>query len=84
MESSPSGGCQLGRGSSNLETWVDCTGAHGQDPMKSFEPRSMMQEHPHRPHLDQASQRVEEKEQLDSANNTFLNFFEKTVVPSFE
>jgi hypothetical protein len=24
-----------------------CTGAHGQEPMKSFEPRSMMQEHPH-------------------------------------
>jgi hypothetical protein len=50
--------------------------------MKSFEPRSMMQEHPH---LDQASQRVEEKEQLDSANtHTFLNFFEKIVAPSFE
>jgi hypothetical protein len=44
----------------------------------------MMQEHPHHPHLDQASQRVEEKEQLDSASNTFLNFFEKTVAPSFE
>jgi hypothetical protein len=40
--------------------------------MKSFEPRSMMQEHPHldqeHPHLDQASQRVEAKEQLDSAS----------------
>jgi hypothetical protein len=40
-----------------------------------------MQEHPH---LDQASQRVEEEEQLDSASDTLLNFFEKTVVPSFE
>jgi hypothetical protein len=52
-----------------FEAWADCTGAHEQEPMKSFEPRSMMQEHRS---LNQASQREEEKEQLDSASIQIL------------
>ena len=58
MEEPPSGGCQLGDRGSDSEAWADCIGAHGQEPMKSFEPRSMMQEHRS---LNQVSQREEEK-----------------------
>jgi hypothetical protein len=45
MEESPSGRCQLGDRSSHSKAWTDHAGAHGQEPMKVFKPRSMMQEH---------------------------------------
>ena len=45
MEESSSGICQLGDRSSYPKTWTDYAGAHGQEPMKVFKPRSMMQEH---------------------------------------
>jgi hypothetical protein len=45
MEESPSGGCQLGDRSSHSKAWTDHAGAHGQEPMKIFKLRSMMQEH---------------------------------------
>jgi hypothetical protein len=45
MEKSPSGGCQLGNRCSDTKAWAHHVGTHGQDPMKYFEPRSMMQEH---------------------------------------
>jgi hypothetical protein len=81
MEESPSGGCQLGDRGSDFETWADCTGAHGQEPMKSFEPRSMMQEH-RTPH--QASQRVEKETiQLDKPANLFEFFDLGIVAPPF-
>jgi hypothetical protein len=69
MEEPPSRGCQLGDRGNNFETWADCTEAHEQEPMKSFEPRSMMQEH--HP-LNQASQRVEQR---DSWRMPAFNFF---------
>jgi hypothetical protein len=65
MEEPPSGGFQLGNRGIHTEAWSHHVAAHGQEPIKYFEPRSMMQEHPH---LDQESQRVEAKEQLDSAS----------------
>jgi hypothetical protein len=69
MEKPPSGGCQLGDRDSYTKAWAHCAGAHEQEPMKSFEPRSMMQEHRS---LNQASQHEEEKEQLDSASIQIL------------
>jgi hypothetical protein len=42
---SPSGRCQLGDRSHYPKAWKDHAEAHGQDPMKFFKPRSMMQEH---------------------------------------
>jgi hypothetical protein len=36
-----------GNRSSDLEAWSYCARAHGQETMKIFEPRSMMQEHLH-------------------------------------
>jgi len=45
VEKPPSGGCQLGDRCSNTKAWAHRAGAHGEYPMKSFEPRSMMQEH---------------------------------------
>jgi hypothetical protein len=53
MEKSPSGRCQLGDRSSDTEAWTDHAGAHGQEPMKLFKSRSMMQEHPQ--HIKRAS-----------------------------
>jgi hypothetical protein len=45
MEESPSGGCYLGDRSNNLDAWTNYVRAHGQESMKIFELRSMMQEH---------------------------------------
>jgi hypothetical protein len=49
--------------------------------MKSFEPRSMMQEHLH--FIKRASVE-EEKNSWTAPAHTFLNYFEKIVAPSFE
>jgi hypothetical protein len=76
MEEPPRGGCQLGDRGSDSEAWADCTGAHGQEPMKSFELRSMMQEHRS---LNQASQCVEAKGQLESASIQILGTLNLTV-----
>ena len=64
MEKSPSGGCQLGDRSSDTEAWRNRAGAHGQEPMKTFQAEEYdagaLLTH-------QASQRVEQQRQLDNA-----------------
>jgi hypothetical protein len=76
MEKPPSGGCQLGDRSSNFETWADRAGAHEQEPMKSFEPRSMMQEHPQHLHvIKRASAHGERTYSWTVPARTFLKCF---------
>jgi hypothetical protein len=79
MEESPSGGCHLGDKSSDTETWAHCVGAHGQEPMKYFETRSMMQEH--HSLVKRASAWTRER-QLDQPANFFLNFTLRFVAPN--
>jgi hypothetical protein len=73
MEKSPSGGCQLGNRDSDSKAWADCAGAHGQEPMKSFELRSMMQEHLRR---HETSSVEEERTAGQHQRIHFLNHFE--------
>jgi hypothetical protein len=49
--------------------------------MKSFEPRSMMQEHPH---SSSEPARGAKKYSWTAPAHTFLNYFEKIVAPPFE
>jgi hypothetical protein len=79
MEEPPSGGCQLGNRSGDTKTWSHHAGAHGQEPMKYFELRSMMQEH--RSLIKRASVWSKER-QLDKPGNLFLNFTLIFVAPS--
>jgi hypothetical protein len=68
--------------SSYSEAWAHRAAAHGQEPMKTFEPRSMMQEHLQ---LTQASQRGGKRRTAGQHQHIhFLNYFEKIVAPSFE
>jgi hypothetical protein len=69
----PSGGCQLGDRGSDSEAWADCTGAHEQEPMKSFEPRSMMQEHRS---IHHTSQREEKKLNSWTSQQILFEHFE--------
>jgi hypothetical protein len=81
MKKSPSGGCQLGNRGSDSEAWADCAGAHGQEPIKSFKPRSMMQEHLR---CHGASSAGIKSYSWTTPAHAFLNYFEKIVAPSFE
>ena len=71
MEEPSSGRFQLGDRSSYLKAWTNCAGAHGQDPMKVFKPRSMMQEH------RQLSKRANTSsgDQLEKQTQNFEKFF---------
>jgi hypothetical protein len=76
MEKLPNGGCQLGNRGSDPKTWAFYTGAHGQEPMNSFEPRSMMQEHPY---LIKRASAWRKKYSWIAPAHTFLKYFRKLV-----